>query len=54
MTTKFLDMQTLSIRPQSDAEKILLSNVNAMILSGKEISVSFKDTDMILSIKSKK
>lgn len=54
MTTKFLDMQTLSIRPQSDAEKILLSNVNAMILSGKEISVKFNDTDMLIIIKSKK
>ena len=54
MTTKFLDMQTLSIRPQSDAEKILLSNVNAMIVSGKKISVGFNDTDMIVSIKSEK
>lgn len=54
MTTKFLSLQTLSIRPQSDSEKILLSNINAMILSGKELSVTFKDGDMLLSIKSKK
>lgn len=54
MTTKFLDMQTLSIRPQSDAEKILLSNINAMVLSGKKADIKFDKTDMILSIKSSK
>lgn len=54
MTTKFLDMQRISIRPQSDAEKILLSNVNALIKSGKVVSVNFNEADMIITIKSNK
>lgn len=54
MTTKFLKANLISIRPQSDAEKILISNINAMVLAGKEPSVTFKDNDLILEIKSKK
>lgn len=52
MTTKFLAANLISIRPQSDAEKILLSNISAMLLAGKKVNVSFKETDMILEIKS--
>ena len=54
MTTKFLKANLISIRPQSDAEKILVSNINAMLLAGKKPNVTFKDSDMILEIKSDK
>lgn len=54
MTTKFLEANLISIRPQSDAEKILVSNINAMLLAGKKPFVSFKEGDMILEIKSGK
>ena len=54
MTTKFLKANLISIRPQSDAEKILVSNINAMLLAGKKPSVTFKENDMILEIKSDK
>ena len=53
MTTKFLSANKISIRPQSDAEKILLTNINAMLVAGKEPNIIFKDTDMILEIKTK-
>lgn len=53
MTTKLLSAQSLSIRPQSDAENIILSNISAMIISGKEAHIRFQDTDMIIEIKSK-
>ena len=52
MTTKFLNANLISIRPQSDAEKILMSNISAMLISGKKPNVSFKENDMILEIKS--
>lgn len=54
MTTKLLNAQTISIRPQSDAERIILEGMSAMILSGKEPKIKFEDTDMIVEIKSKK
>lgn len=52
MTTKFLALNTISIRPQNDTERIMLSNISAMLLAGKKVNVSFKETDMILEIKS--
>lgn len=52
MTTKFLALNTISIRPQNDTEKIMLSNISAMLLAGKKVNVSFKETDMILEVKS--
>ena len=54
MTTKFLEANLISIRPQSDAEKILVSNISAMLLAGKKPHISFRDNDMILEIKSDK
>jgi len=54
MTTKFLAANLISIRPQSDAEKILLTNINAMLLGGKKPNISFKENDMILEIKTDK
>ena len=54
MTTKFIKANLISIRPQSDAEKILVSNINAMLVAGKQPSITFKDSDMILEIKSNK
>lgn len=52
MTTKFLALNTISIRPQNDTERIMLSNISAMLLAGKKVNVSFKETDMILEVKS--
>lgn len=54
MTTKFISMQSISIRPQNDTERLMLENLFAMITSGKEPCVKFEGTDMILEIKSKK
>ena len=54
MTTKLLSAQKISIRPQSDAEKIILENILAMISSGKTAKVTFEGTDMIVEIKSMK
>lgn len=54
MTTKFLNMQTISIRPQNDTERIVLENLSAMLLSGKKPFVKFEGQDMILEIKSEK
>ena len=54
MTTKFLALNSISIRPQNDTEKIMLSNINAMLLAGKKVNVSFKESDMILEIKTEK
>ena len=48
MTTKFLSMNKLSIRPQNDTEKLMLGNLGTMIQTGKEIE------SFILEIKSKK
>ena len=59
MTTKFITSNLISIRPQSDAEKILMNNISAMLIAGKKPHVSFKENnfngnDMILEIKSDK
>jgi len=54
MTTKFISMQEISIRPQNDTEKIMLDNISAMLMSGKKPFVKFEGTDMILEIKSEK
>ena len=58
MTTKFLAMNKLSIRPQNDTEKIMRRNLGTMIQTGKEAVITFdnKDnkSDLILEIKSKK
>ena len=47
MTTKFLALNSISIRPQNDTEKIMLSNINAMLLAGKKVNVSFKESDIL-------
>jgi hypothetical protein len=58
MTTKFLDMNKLSIRPQNDTERLMLGNLGTMIQTGKEAVISFDNddgkSDLILEIKSKK
>ncbi len=58
MTTKFLDMNKLSIRPQNDTERLMLGNLGTMIQTGKEAKISFDNedgkNDLILEIKSKK
>lgn len=54
MTTKFISMQAISIRPQNDTERIMLENIAAMILSGKKPYIRVEGQDMILEIKSEK
>lgn len=54
MTTKFVRLNAISIRPQNSTEEIMLSNINAMLAEGKCPNISFEGTDMILEIKSKK
>lgn len=54
MTTKFISMQSISIRPQNDTERLMLENLLAMLASGKKPYVKFEGTDMILEIKSEK
>ena len=58
MTTKFLEMNKLSIRPQNDTERLMLGNLGTMIQTGKEAVISFDNddgkSDLILEIKSKK
>lgn len=56
MTSKFVnDLQTISLRPQNDVERIILSNIQALLLSGKIPKIHFEENgDMILEIKSAK
>lgn len=58
MTTKFLAMNKLSIRPQNDTEKIMLGNLGTMVQTGKEAVITFDNdegkSDLVLEIKSKK
>lgn len=55
MTAKTLkNFQTISIRPQNDLEKLVIENIQALIISGKEPVISFNGEDMIIEIKSKK
>lgn len=58
MTVKPMDIQTLSIRAQSDADKILLKNLNDIYLSGKkpfiELMLNGDNVDLILKIRSEK
>lgn len=64
MTTKFLSMNKLSIRPQNDTEKLMLGNLGTMIQTGKEANISYEKSvdektgkeieSFILEIKSKK
>lgn len=56
MTSKCINnFQTISLRPQNDLEKLVIQNIHALLLSGKEPHISFTDeNDMIIEIKSKK
>lgn len=51
MTAKPISLQDISIRPQNDTEKILLDNIKNLMLSGKKPYVSFKNGDLILSVR---
>lgn len=51
MTTKFLTLQSISIRPQNSTEEIMLNNISAMLIAGKKPKISFNGTDMIIEIK---
>ena len=53
MTAKFLSLQTISLRPQNDTERLILEQLNAHVISGKKPSIKFeKNGDMIVDIKS--
>lgn len=58
MTVKPIDLQTISIRAQSDVEKIFLKNLQEIHLSGKKPFIEFvrneDNLDMILKIRSEK
>lgn len=55
MTAKVIrNFQTISLRPQNDLEKMIIENIRALIVSGKEPLISFSDEDMIIEVKSKK
>ena len=54
MTTKFLTLQSISIRPQNSTEEIMLNNISGMLIAGKKPTIKFNGTDMILEIKSEK
>ena len=48
------NFQTISLRPQNDLEKMIIENIRALVISGKEPHLSFEGDEMILEIKSKK
>lgn len=54
MTAKFLSLQTVSLRPQNDTERLILEQLNAHVLSGKKPTIKFENGDMIIDIKSEK
>lgn len=54
MTAKFLSLQTISLRPQNDTERLIIEQLNGHVLSGKKPSVKFENGDMIFEIKSEK
>lgn len=55
MTAKVIrNFQTISLRPQNDLEKMIIENIRALIVSGKEPLISFSEEDMIIEVKSKK
>lgn len=54
MTAKFLSLQSVSLRPQNDTEKLIIEQLNAHLVSGKQPEIRFENGDMIVEIKSKK
>lgn len=53
MTAKFLTLQSVSLRPQNDTEKLILEQLNAHVLSGKKPTIRFEENgDMVIEIKS--
>lgn len=55
MTAKFLSLQTVSLRPQNDTEKLIFEQLHAHIMSGKKPTVVYADNgDLIIDIKSEK
>lgn len=56
MTTQFIDtFQTISIRGQSNTEKLALKQVNDLIISGKKIYAELQENgDLHFLIKSDK
>lgn len=55
MTSKFInDLQTISVRPQNDQEKIMLDNYYNLSLTGKEVKVKRQNDDIIFELRSNK
>lgn len=55
MTSKVIrNFQTISLRPQNELEKMVVENIKAMLISGKQPQISFEGDDLILEIKSVK
>lgn len=55
MTAKFLSLQEISLRPQNDQDKILLENMNNLVISGKVANIKLNEKgDLILEVKSNK
>lgn len=55
MTSKFInDLQTISVRPQNDQEKIMLNNYYNLSLMGKEVTIKREKDDIIFELRSKK
>lgn len=53
MTAKFLSLQTISLRPQNDTERLILEQLNAHVISGKKPSIKFEENgDMVIDVKS--
>lgn len=53
MTVKTLNIQTLSIRPQNDTEKVILDNMKNLLLTKKAKVFFNNDGDMIIEITNK-
>lgn len=55
MTAKVVNnFQTISLRPQNELEKMIIENIMALVVSGKEPQIRMEGEDLILEIKSKK
>lgn len=55
MTAKTIkNFQTISIRPQNELEKMVIENIQALVISGKKPFIKIENGDLILEIKSEK
>lgn len=52
MTAKPITLQSISIRPQNDLERMYIERLNALCVSGKKVKLNMKDGDLIIKIES--